>query len=90
MQDLLLLLPQQVQTEGEIVGLSEGGHQMARRGYEIKEEQMLDAIQNSGGIYSTIAAHLVPLCGRKPDWNTIRDYVNKWESTQKAVETNVP
>lgn len=59
---------------------------MARKGYEIKEEQMLEAIKNSGGIFTTIAAHLVPLCGRKPDWNTVRDYVNKWESTKQAVE----
>ena len=57
-----------------------------KKGYGITEEQMLDAIQNSGGIFTTIAAHLVPLCGRKPDWNTVRDYVNKWESTKQAVE----
>ena len=59
---------------------------MARKGYELSEKQMLEAIKNSGGIFTTIAAHLVPLCGRKPDWNTVRDYVNKWESTKLAVE----
>lgn len=59
---------------------------MAKKGYEITEKQMLEAINNSGGIFTTIAAHLVPLCGRKPDWATVRDYVNKWESTKQAVE----
>lgn len=57
-----------------------------KNGYGITEKQMLDAINNSGGIFTTIAAHLVPVCGRKPDWNTVRDYVNKWESTKQAVE----
>ena len=54
--------------------------------YNFTEKQVLEAIKNSGGIITTIQAHLVPIHNSKPDWNTVKKYVDKWESTKAAVE----
>ena len=54
--------------------------------YKFTEEQILEAIKNSGGIITTVQAHLSAEVKRKPDWHTVNDYVNKWESTKQAME----
>lgn len=54
--------------------------------YNLTEKQILEAIKNSGGIITTVQAHLAAEIKRKPDWHTVNDYVNKWESTKAAME----
>lgn len=54
--------------------------------YNFTEAQILEAIKNSGGIITTVQAHLAAEVKMKPDWHTVNDYVNKWESTKQAME----
>lgn len=49
----------------------------------ITQKQVLDAIKDSGGIYSTIARRL------KCNWNTARTYCDKWESTKTALQDEI-
>ena len=46
----------------------------------IKQQDVLDAIKDSGGIISTIARRL------HCNWNTAKAYCNKWESTKNALQ----
>ena len=45
------------------------------------EKQVLDAIKGSNSIISNVARIL------KCDWNTAREYCDKWESTKKALQS---
>jgi len=51
---------------------------ISRRNFS--REQVLAAIDGSGGIVSAVAKRLG--C----DWNTARKYINLWETTKKAFE----
>lgn len=44
------------------------------------KEQVLDAVEGSAGIMSTIASKL------QCDWHTAEKYVQKWECTKKAFK----
>lgn len=46
----------------------------------IKQQDVLDAIKDSGGIISTIARRL------HCNWNTAKTYCDKWESTKAALQ----
>lgn len=46
----------------------------------IKQQDVLDAIKDSGSIISTIARRL------HCNWNTAKAYCNKWESTKNALQ----
>ena len=54
--------------------------------YHIDKETVLKAIQNSGGIITTVQAHLVPLVGQKLNWETVKNLTNKWDETKEAME----
>lgn len=45
----------------------------------ITQKEVLQAIQDSGGIMSTIARRL------NCNWNTARNYCEKWEATRQAL-----
>ncbi len=47
---------------------------------QIKQQDVLDAIKDSGGVISTIARRL------KCNWNTAKTYCDKWESTKTALQ----
>ena len=52
-----------------------------RRGYaRYSQKQVLEAVRDSGGIVSAVAARLG--C----DWNTARKYIDRWKTTQTAFE----
>ena len=46
----------------------------------IKQQDVLDAIKDSGGIIATIARRL------HCNWNTAKTYCDKWESTKIALQ----
>ena len=54
--------------------------------YHIDKETVLEAIKNSGGIITTVQAHLVPLINQKLNWETVKNLTNKWEETKAAME----
>ena len=47
---------------------------------QIKQQDVLNAIKDSGGVISTIARRL------NCNWNTAKTYCDKWESTKTALQ----
>ena len=47
---------------------------------QIKQQDVLNAIKDSGGVISTIARRL------NCNWNTAKNYCDKWESTKTALQ----
>lgn len=53
---------------------------------KITEAQMLEAIKNTQGLISKIQKRLEAATGEHWNWETVKNYIEKWESCQEAVK----
>lgn len=53
---------------------------------DFSKEQVLEAIENTGGILSTVASNLAKVKNGRCSWSTARRYVMLWEETRAAIK----
>ena len=53
---------------------------------KITEEQVLKAIKNSQGLVTRIQKKLETATGEHWNWETVKNYIEKWDSCKEAVK----
>ena len=54
--------------------------------YRLTKEDVLEAIKGSGALITTIQKRLEAATGEHWNWETVKNYIEKWESCQEAVK----